>query len=1071
MINPENQRRELWRQKFPTIIAVLLSIFQMLLTLGIVGCEVGISLVQFPRMDIFVGYWTFPNFMCAWISLAAAGCCCRIRCCGITALVFQILALPLAVCVIGFDAYFLNHPTYCFFSSDCNSWYSSSSSNYDPYGLSNNSTLYGIKVPIVQGQLAAGVLMLVACVIYIIVYAVTSYRVRKGIRAQNGSPVSVSRAPQTIPYATPYNNPTFERSFVEDSAITSTCLPNKNQAQWSFNPECSAGPLCQNPQFIKINLCDNDTITSFYTDPTLAVSSSYNFEKCGQNSEACQAGFFSAQNLTQNLRNHYACCPGYFCPEGQLCLIPCRPGSYCPSELKAIDGTCKSPAPCQKNPSKTYERYGCGGSTFEGFCPPGSFCTTPRETELCSDNTIYCPTGVEKPLACPSHFVCLDGRARRQRLLTNVVIAVVVIIIIFVSGIEIFQWLALKKNLWGQKTFDDRSEVSDYFMERSKSKSKPTFQLNIHLYKARLRNVTRFDMKRNEGFTGRITAGRLTALMGGSGCGKSSLLDTIHGRRRLHANGYIKFGEHEPLSNILTDYIGYVPQADIMHEDLTVFETVYYSARARRLGDSQTIIKNDVGFVLKKLQLEFVRNNMTKTLSGGQRKRVNIAMEIAACPKVLLLDEPTSGLDTFSCDHLFDLLQLIKYSAAGPVTIIMVIHQPSQELFLKIDDIFFLTAHCCLAYQGPRDEAKEFLAKKFFDDPTKAPPPRHNDCDTCFIMLTKAPDYIENHKIEHEINNQPLNTYSWKQRFFLPFLYILLRSMKQTYVRGVTAEASYTLAYFLLGACVGYLFENKLQGECDIQVLPTIYFLMSLSFGILTCISSQRLFGVETTNKTFERESRNYFHPFQYWLAKSLVDIFRMIFYPLLYLSMLYIEVVPRGPFSYYLGIMILVSFVCSGIGQLTSVIFSRTEYAYLAGTIVALLSCLLSGFSPIKADLGQGKFIVTLSFSRHAQRLLFRHETSFYAKAFNGTRDHIWFSQISALEHHFSFNDNEDPNFWLVFIGFVLRFITFLFLYAKSEYRSKARFRVTHIGPMLQSLFRGEPCRKKASKSHVYQL
>ncbi|CAF3684402.1 unnamed protein product, partial [Rotaria socialis] len=297
------------------------------------------------------------------------------------------------------------------------------------------------------------------------------------------------------------------------------CLPNKNQAQWSFNPECSAGPLCQNPQFIKINLCDNDTITSFYTDPTLAVSSSYNFEKCGQNSEACQAGFFSAQNLTQNLRNHYACCPGYFCPEGQLCFIPCRPGSYCPSELKAIDGTCKSPAPCQKNPSKTYERYGCGGSTFEGFCPPGSFCTTPRETELCSDNTIYCPTGVEKPLACPSHFVCLDGRARRQRLLTNVVIAVVVIIIIFVSGIEIFQWLALKKNLWGQKTFDDRSEVSDYFMERSKSKSKPTFQLNIHLYKARLRNVTRFDMKRNEGFTGRITAGRLTALMGGSGCG------------------------------------------------------------------------------------------------------------------------------------------------------------------------------------------------------------------------------------------------------------------------------------------------------------------------------------------------------------------------------------------------------------------------------------------------------------------------------------------------------------------------------------------------------------------------
>ena len=66
-------------------------------------------------------------------------------------------------------------------------------------------------------------------------------------------------------------------------------------------------------------------------------------------------------------------------------------------------------------------------------------------------------------------------------------------------------------------------------------------------------------------------------------------------------------------------------------------------------------------------------------------------MEIVACPKVLLLDEPTSGLDTVSCDDLFDLLQLIKHSAAGSVTIIMVIHQPSHELFEKIDDVFYLT--------------------------------------------------------------------------------------------------------------------------------------------------------------------------------------------------------------------------------------------------------------------------------------------------------------------------------------------------------------------------------------------
>ncbi|CAF2699227.1 unnamed protein product [Rotaria sp. Silwood2] len=369
--------------------------------------------------------------------------------------------------------------------------------------------------------------------------------------------------------------------------------------------------------FTAIHYCSNETIIGFYQNHAQAVVDLYNFDECGQNSRACQAGFF----LDKTRRIHLACCAGHFCPEGQLCMIPCRPGSYCPTALKAIDGICQNAVSCPYYPPKSYDVYGCGGSTFEGFCPAGSFCKMSNESESCPNSTSYCPTGVQEPLSCPSNFVCINGRARRQRLLTSVIIAVVVIIVVYVLAVEIFQWIVLKKKLLGQYTLDDISKVSDYFKKRQKSKSKPTFQLNIHLYRARLRNVTRFDLKRNEGFTGRITAGRLTALMGGSGCGKSSLLETIHGRRRLHPKGFIKFGEHEPLSNVLTDYIGYVPQADIMHEDLTVFETVYYSARARRLNDSQKIIKNDVCFVLEKLGLGFLHNSMTKTLSGGESTR------------------------------------------------------------------------------------------------------------------------------------------------------------------------------------------------------------------------------------------------------------------------------------------------------------------------------------------------------------------------------------------------------------------------------------------------------------------
>ena len=111
------------------------------------------------------------------------GCCCRIRCCGIATLFFQCLAIPLALCVIGFDGYFLNNPTQCFFSTSC----SSLGYSYSWYGLSNTDILYNIKVPLIRGQLAAGVLMLVSCMIYIVIYALTAYTVSRSTQFQRGT--------------------------------------------------------------------------------------------------------------------------------------------------------------------------------------------------------------------------------------------------------------------------------------------------------------------------------------------------------------------------------------------------------------------------------------------------------------------------------------------------------------------------------------------------------------------------------------------------------------------------------------------------------------------------------------------------------------------------------------------------------------------------------------------------------------------------------------------------------------------------------------------------------------------
>jgi len=361
------------------------------------------------------------------------------------------------------------------------------------------------------------------------------------------------------------------------------------------------------------NTCPNKTIQAFYLDPDTAVIDLYDFNECGRDQKKCLAGFFVPKNGTRPL----ACCKGYFCPVGQICMIPCRPGSYCPSPLQAVDGLCQTTVTCPVHQPTDFEQYGCGGSTFEGFCPVEYYCPNSTVSVNCPNNISYCPTGVVEPLSCLTQFECFGGRVHRGYLFRAIIGTVIIFLLVFISYTKIYQVITLRTRFFGQNTALN-VRVSNYFIRRNAANNpRRQFELNIHLYQAKLRDVTRFDPTRNTGFTGRIVTGRITALMGGSGCGKSSLLDTIHGRRRLRS-GSITFANHEPLSNILTDYIGYVPQADIMHNDLTVFETVYYSARTRRLGDNKNLIKNDVCFVLNQLGLGRMHNNMIETLSGGK---------------------------------------------------------------------------------------------------------------------------------------------------------------------------------------------------------------------------------------------------------------------------------------------------------------------------------------------------------------------------------------------------------------------------------------------------------------------
>jgi ABC-type multidrug transport system ATPase subunit/pSer/pThr/pTyr-binding forkhead associated (FHA) protein len=208
--------------------------------------------------------------------------------------------------------------------------------------------------------------------------------------------------------------------------------------------------------------------------------------------------------------------------------------------------------------------------------------------------------------------------------------------------------------------------------------------------------------------------GDLIALMGPSGAGKTTLMLTLNGYLPP-SSGQVRINGEDlyAIYDALRGSIGYVPQDDIVHPELTVYEAVRYSARFRLPPDfSDDEIDRRVETTLGQLGLENVAHLQIgrperKILSGGQRKRVNIAMELVTDPVIMFLDEPTSGL---AADDTSALIQLLAELAKGTgKTIITTIHQPAKDEFEKFNLALVLgVGGVTLFYGSPKDGYRFF---------------------------------------------------------------------------------------------------------------------------------------------------------------------------------------------------------------------------------------------------------------------------------------------------------------------------------------------------------------------------
>ncbi len=205
-----------------------------------------------------------------------------------------------------------------------------------------------------------------------------------------------------------------------------------------------------------------------------------------------------------------------------------------------------------------------------------------------------------------------------------------------------------------------------------------------------------------------INYGEMVCILGPSGCGKSTLLSILNGQQSpTHGRVLVEgFDLHDDGASI-SRQIGYVPQDDLLLEDLTVFENLAYSARLRAPARSLPEISALVDGVLHEIGLEEQRDAKVgspthKVLSGGQRKRLNIGLELLGDSAVYLLDEPTSGL---SSEDSLRIIDLLKHRALAGKILFVVIHQPSAKLFALFDKVILLDRGGRLAFCGATSDA------------------------------------------------------------------------------------------------------------------------------------------------------------------------------------------------------------------------------------------------------------------------------------------------------------------------------------------------------------------------------
>ena len=332
-----------------------------------------------------------------------------------------------------------------------------------------------------------------------------------------------------------------------------------------------------------------------------------------------------------------------------------------------------------------------------------------------------------------------------------------------------------------------------------------------------------------------IYPGEMVALMGPSGAGKTTLMDLLAGNK-TPTQGEVLFNGRAASKEFIANNIGYVPQQeDSFYNDLTVYETLYYACKLKLPSDTtHDEIEQRIAQLLKDMELEAVKDiiigHSGTGISGGQAKRVNIALELISEPDVLFLDEPTSGLDSTSTDKLTQVLEELRNRGK---TIIMTIHQPRVEVFNAMKQVILMGKGGKLVYYGPPTQVEAY-----FSAVTSMPKPKETnpsdfmldvldpdknyknwtslDWKKHYLQSNHCQEYVEKRitrSAQHHsnLNVRKLHRSVWKQFQLLVHRYTLRKT------RDVGSMRNLVVQPVIVGSILATIFNDSWQELIDLS--------------------------------------------------------------------------------------------------------------------------------------------------------------------------------------------------------------------------------------------------------------